>query len=170
MNDPRFAMSIYEEAGDIFFKGHRNRLASLPFYRDGSLPFARSIRDVDSEFRLLSKLTELLMTQEEHEEALQYAILAVQISTKTGVCVKERAAYHRLATVYYNLKQYEMTENYYLKSLSLSPAVLQHPLEARYYTKLYCRLGDLTLHKLKVKAPALEGRSTADFLYYRVVH
>uniref|UniRef100_A0AAZ3QFN2 SH3 domain-containing protein n=1 Tax=Oncorhynchus tshawytscha TaxID=74940 RepID=A0AAZ3QFN2_ONCTS len=170
MNDPRFAMSIYEEAGDVFFKGNRNRLASLPFYRDGSLPFARSIRDVDSEFRLLSKLTELLMTQEEHEEALQYAILAVQISTKTGVCVNERAAYHRLATVYYSLEQYEMTENYYLKSLSLSPAVLQHPLEARYYTKLYCRLGDLTLHKLKVKAPALEGRSTADVLYYRVVH
>uniref|UniRef100_A0AAZ3SUL5 SH3 domain-containing protein n=1 Tax=Oncorhynchus tshawytscha TaxID=74940 RepID=A0AAZ3SUL5_ONCTS len=168
MNDPRFAMSIYEEAGDVFFKGNRNRLASLPFYRDGSLPFARSIRDVDSEFRLLSKLTELLMTQEEHEEALQYAILAVQISTKTGVCVNERAAYHRLATVYYSLEQYEMTENYYLKSLSLSPAVLQHPLEARYYTKLYCRLGDLTLHKLKVKAPALEGRSTADVLYYRL--
>uniref|UniRef100_A0A8K9VBN1 SH3 domain and tetratricopeptide repeats 2 n=1 Tax=Oncorhynchus mykiss TaxID=8022 RepID=A0A8K9VBN1_ONCMY len=169
MNDPRFAMSIYEEAGDVFFKGNRNRLASLPFYRDGSLPFARSIRDIDSEFRLLSKLTELLMTQEEHEEALQYAILAVQISTKTGVCVNERAAYHRLATVYYSLEQYEMTENYYLKSLSLSPAVLQHPLEARYYTKLYCRLGDLTLHKLKVKAPALKGRSTADCLYYRVV-
>lgn len=84
--------------------------------------------------------------------------------------MNERAAYHRLATVYYSLEQYEMTENYYLKSLSLSPAVLQHPLEARYYTKLYCRLGDMTLHKLKVKAPALEGRSTDDCLYYRVVH
>lgn len=33
MNDPRFAMSIYEEAGDVFFKGNRKRLASLPFYR-----------------------------------------------------------------------------------------------------------------------------------------
>ncbi|KAM9413005.1 SH3 domain and tetratricopeptide repeat-containing protein 2-like isoform 5-T5 [Salvelinus alpinus] len=176
MNDPRFAMSIYEEAGDIFFKGHRNRLASLPFYRDGSLPFARSIHDVHSEFRLLSKLTELLMTQEEHEEALQYAILAVQISTKTGVCVNERTAYHRLATVYYSLEQYEMTENYYLKSLSLSPAVLQHPLEARYYTKLYCRLGDLTLHKLKdaydsvgyfqlALAAALEDRGNPQALY-----
>uniref|UniRef100_A0A673W1Y2 SH3 domain and tetratricopeptide repeats 2 n=1 Tax=Salmo trutta TaxID=8032 RepID=A0A673W1Y2_SALTR len=176
MNDPRFAMSIYEEAGDVFFKGNRKRLASLPFYRDGSLPFARSIRDIDSEFRLLSKLTELLMTQEEHEEALQYAILAVQISTKTGVCVNERAAYHRLATVYYSLEQYEMTENYYLKSLSLSPAVLQHPLEARYYTKLYCRLGDLTLHKLKdaydsvgyfqlAQAAALEDRANPQALY-----
>lgn len=26
-------MSIYEEAGDVFFKGHRNRLAALPFFR-----------------------------------------------------------------------------------------------------------------------------------------
>jgi len=35
MNDPCFAMSIYEEAGDVFFKGHRNQLAALPFYRVG---------------------------------------------------------------------------------------------------------------------------------------
>jgi len=33
MNDPHFTMSIYEEAGDVFFKGHRNRMASLPFFR-----------------------------------------------------------------------------------------------------------------------------------------
>ena len=33
MNDPHFAMSIYEEAGDVYFKGHRNRMASVPFYR-----------------------------------------------------------------------------------------------------------------------------------------
>ncbi|XP_034147573.1 SH3 domain and tetratricopeptide repeat-containing protein 2 isoform X3 [Esox lucius] len=149
MNDPRFAMSIYEEAGDVFFKGHRNRLASLPFFRDGSLPFARSIRDVPSEFRLLSKLTELLMSQEEHDEALQYALLAVEVSSKTGVRVNEWVAYHRLATVYHSLEQYEMAEHHYLKALFLSPAVQQHPLEARYYTKVYCRLGDLTLHKLK---------------------
>lgn len=63
----------------------------------------------------------------------------------------ERTAYHRLATVYYSLQQYEMAENYYLKSLSLCPPVMQHPREARYYTKIYCRLGNLTLHKLKVQ-------------------
>ncbi|CAL8357544.1 unnamed protein product [Merluccius merluccius] len=150
MNDPHFAMSIYEEAGDVFFKGHRNRMASLPFYRDGSLPFARSIRDVHSEFRLLSKLTELLMTQGDQQEALQYATLAVQIGSKTGVHVNERTAYHRLATVYYRLRQYELAENYYLKSLSLcpSPEVL-HPIQARYFTRVYTRLGDLTLYKLK---------------------
>lgn len=65
--------------------------------------------------------------------------------------MNERTAYHRLATVHYNLQQYEMAENYYLKSLSLCPPVLQHPIEARYYTKVYCRLGNLTLHKLKVQ-------------------
>lgn len=52
--------------------------------QDGSLPFARSIKDIHSEFRLLSKLTEMLMNQGEQEEALQYATLAVQIAGKTG--------------------------------------------------------------------------------------
>uniref|UniRef100_G3Q3F2 SH3 domain and tetratricopeptide repeats 2 n=1 Tax=Gasterosteus aculeatus aculeatus TaxID=481459 RepID=G3Q3F2_GASAC len=153
MKDHHFALSIYEEAGDVYFKGSRNRMASVPFYRDGSLPFARSIEDIRSEFRLLSKLTELLMVQGEQEEALQYATLAVQVADKTGVHVNERTAYHRLATVYYNLQQYELAENYYLKSLSFCSPALQDPLEARYYTKLYCRLGNVTLHKLKVQKP-----------------
>lgn len=69
----------------------------------------------------------------------------------SGVRVNERSAFHRLASVYYSLQQYEMAENYYLKSLSLCPPLLQHPMEARYYTKVYCRLGNLTLHKLKVQ-------------------
>ncbi|XP_051903811.1 SH3 domain and tetratricopeptide repeat-containing protein 2 isoform X2 [Hippocampus zosterae] len=176
MNDPHFSMSIYEEAGDVYFKGHRNRMASLPFYRDGSLPFSRSIRDTHSEFRLLSKLTALLMEQGEQEEALQYAMLAVEIANKTGVHINERTAYHRLATVYYNLQHYEMAENYYLKSLSLCPPVMQHPKEARYYTQVYCRLGNLTLHKLKdsldalgyfhlALAAALEDRANPEALY-----
>ncbi|KAG9346789.1 hypothetical protein JZ751_007108 [Albula glossodonta] len=176
VNDPYFAMSIYEEAGDVFFKGHRNRIAALPFYRDGSLPFARSVKDVQSEFRLLSKLTELLMNLEQYEEALQYAVLAVQISTTTGDRLKERTAFHRLATVYICLQQYEMAENYYLKSLSLCSTVLEHPREARYYVKVYCRLGDLTLHKLKdafdavgyfhlALAAALEDRQNPQALY-----
>ncbi|KAK7922574.1 hypothetical protein WMY93_009476 [Mugilogobius chulae] len=33
MKDPHFTMSIYEEAGDVYFKGCRNRMASLPFFR-----------------------------------------------------------------------------------------------------------------------------------------
>ncbi|KAM7417999.1 hypothetical protein PAMA_017573 [Pampus argenteus] len=176
MNDPHFAMCIYEEAGDVYFKGHRNRMASLPFYRDGSLPFARSIKDVHSEFRLLSKLTELLMNHGEQEEALQYATLAVQIANQTGVSVNERTAYHRLATVHYSLQKYELAEYYYLKSLSLCPAVMQSPREARYYTQVYCRLGNLTLHKLKdafdavgyfqlALAAALEDQANPEALY-----
>nr|XP_061783666.1 SH3 domain and tetratricopeptide repeat-containing protein 2-like isoform X2 [Nerophis lumbriciformis] len=176
MNDPHFSMSIYEEAGDVYFKGHRNRIASMPFYRDGSLPFARSIRDINSEFRLLSKLTELLMNQGEQDEALQYATLAVEIANKTGVHMNERTAYHRLATVYYSLQLYEMAENYYLKSLSLCPPVLQHTMEARYFTQVYCRLGNITLHKLKdafdavgyfhlALAAALEDQENPEALY-----
>lgn len=71
--------------------------------------------------------------------------------------MNERAAYHWLATVYYSLQQYEMAENYYLKSLTLCPPVLQHHTETRYYTKVYCRLGNLTLHKLKVQGSQMHG-------------
>ncbi|XP_051716119.1 SH3 domain and tetratricopeptide repeat-containing protein 2 isoform X3 [Ctenopharyngodon idella] len=176
MNDPCFALSIYEEAGDVFFKGHRNQLAALPFYRDGSLPFARSIKDVHSEFRLLSKLTELLMKQKQYEEALQYATLAVQVSTTTAVPLNERVSFHRLASVYFALGKYEMAENYYLKSLSLCPTALEHAIEVRYYAKVYCRLADLTLYRLKdafdamgyyhlALAAALEDKESLSTLY-----
>lgn len=176
MNDPHFTMSIYEEAGDVYFKGHRNQMASLPFYRDGGLPFARCIGDVHSEFRLLSKLTDLLMDHREWEEALQYATLAVEVAGKTAVRMNERTTYHRLATVYYRLEQFEMAENYYLKALSFSPPFIEHPLEARYYTKVYCRLGNLTLYKLKdafdavgyfllALAAALDDPATPEALY-----
>uniref|UniRef100_A0A8C6MC43 SH3 domain and tetratricopeptide repeats 2 n=1 Tax=Nothobranchius furzeri TaxID=105023 RepID=A0A8C6MC43_NOTFU len=149
MNDPRFALSIYEEAGDVYFKGQRNRMAAAHFYRVGAGAERQTVY-THSEFRVLSKMTELLMSQGEQEEALQYAKLAVEIAGQTGVCGNERAAYHRLATVYYSQQQHEMAENYYVKSLSLGPPVLQHPMEARYYAKVYSRLGNLTLHELKV--------------------
>ncbi|XP_059371749.1 SH3 domain and tetratricopeptide repeat-containing protein 2 isoform X1 [Carassius carassius] len=176
MNDPCFAMSIYEEAGDVFFKGHRNQLAALPFYRDGSLPFARSIKDVHSEFRLLSKLTELLMKQKQYEEALQYATLAVQVSATTGVPLNERVSCHRLASVHFSLGKYEMAENYYLKSISVCPTALEHAIEVRYYVKVYCRLADLTLYRLKdafdamgyfhlALAAALEDKESLSTLY-----
>ncbi|XP_062856626.1 SH3 domain and tetratricopeptide repeat-containing protein 2 isoform X2 [Trichomycterus rosablanca] len=149
INDPCFALSIYEEAGDVFFKGHRNRLAALPFLRDGSLPFSRYIKDVHSEFRLLSKIAELLSDEGKHNEALQYATLAVEVSALTGVGLNERVAYHRQASIHFTLEQHELAENYYLKTLSLCPVALEHSAEARYYVKVYRRLGDLTLHKLK---------------------
>lgn len=36
VNDPYFTMNIYEEAGDVFFKGHQNRFSAIPFYRVGA--------------------------------------------------------------------------------------------------------------------------------------
>nr|XP_023677060.1 SH3 domain and tetratricopeptide repeat-containing protein 2 isoform X1 [Paramormyrops kingsleyae] len=176
MHDACFAGRIYEEAGDVFFTGLRNRAAAFPFYRDGSLPFARGVKDMQAEFRLLSKITELLLDGGQYEEALQYALLAVEVSTATGVCQQERVAFHRLATVYFSLQRFELAENYYLKALSLSSAILEHPKEARYFVKVYCRLGAITLHQLKdaidakgyfhlALAAALEDQDNARALY-----
>lgn len=44
---------------------------------------------------------------------------------------------------------YEMAEDCYLKTLALRPPMLQCSGEALYYCKVYCHLGNLTLHKLK---------------------
>lgn len=52
--------------------------------QDGGLPFARCLKDVHSEFRLLCKLSELLLKEGQQQEALQYATIAVEISTSTG--------------------------------------------------------------------------------------
>ncbi|KAL2089132.1 hypothetical protein ACEWY4_016031 [Coilia grayii] len=148
VEDPTFSASIYEEAGDVFYKGHRNQLKALPYYRDGSVPFARSCADVLCEFRVLSKVTELLMTHNHHQEALPYALLAVQSSTGTGIRLHERVAYQRLACVYEAVGQCELAENYFLKCVSLGPD-LTHPSDARYYARVYTHLANITLHKLK---------------------
>lgn len=65
---------------------------------------------------------------------------------------QELVAFHRLATVYYSLRMYEMAEDCYLKTLSLCPPWLQSPREALYYAKVYYRLGRLTFCQLKVRA------------------
>lgn len=67
-----------------------------------------------------------------------------------GDQLQELVAFHRLATVYYFLHMYEMAEDCYLKTLALRPPLLQCSGEALYYCKVYCHLGNLTLHKLKV--------------------
>ncbi|MGH0156328.1 UNVERIFIED_CONTAM: hypothetical protein FKN15_031033 [Acipenser sinensis] len=112
-----------------------------------SLKTEKSTGDADSELRLINKLTELETNLKHYDDALQYANLAVRLSVSTGDQLKERIAFHRLASVHYSLQQYEMAENYYLKALSLSP--FQCVKEARYFVKVYYRLGDLTLHKLE---------------------
>lgn len=74
----------------------------------------------------------------------------VLLFTSLGVRLNERVSYHRLASIYFTLEQYELAENYYLKALSLTPTALEHAKEASYFVTVYCRLADLTLHKIKV--------------------
>ncbi|XP_051870983.1 SH3 domain and tetratricopeptide repeat-containing protein 2-like [Pristis pectinata] len=148
MKNTHFTMKINEEAGDVFYNGPREREKAVSFYRDGAVPLARMTNDFDVELRLFNKLTELCISLNHLERALEYAIAAVRLSINTGDQLKERVAFHRLATVYYSYQQYEMAENYYLKALSLSSHLFVSPKEAKYYMKIYFRLGDITLHKL----------------------
>ncbi|XP_043559744.1 SH3 domain and tetratricopeptide repeat-containing protein 2-like isoform X2 [Chiloscyllium plagiosum] len=149
MEDLHFIMKINEAAGDMFYNGPREREKAISFYRTGAIPLARMTGDTDAELRLFNKLTELSIILNRLEQAREYAIAAVRLSINTGSQLKEQIAFYRLATVYYLYQQYEMAENYYLKALSLSPYTLQSDKEATYYMKVYLRLGDITLHKLK---------------------
>lgn len=74
-----------------------------------------------------------------------------------GNRLNERVAYHRLATLYHHLDQYELAEHYYLKAVSLCPAPLLFEEETLYYEQVYHTLGDITFHHLKVNgtSPAL---------------
>ncbi|XP_067899499.1 SH3 domain and tetratricopeptide repeat-containing protein 2 isoform X2 [Heterodontus francisci] len=149
MEDLHFTMKINEAAGDVFYNGPREREKATSFFRDGAVPLARMTGDTDIELRLFNKLTELSTSLNHLEQAREYAIAAVRLSVNTGSQLKEQVAFYRLATVYYLYQQYEMAENYYLKALSLSSHPLQSAKEAVYYMKIYFRLGDITLHKLK---------------------
>ncbi|XP_067422509.1 SH3 domain and tetratricopeptide repeat-containing protein 2 isoform X1 [Emydura macquarii macquarii] len=143
------AMDLYEEAGDIFFNGNRNRHQAVEYYRGGAVPLARKLKATRTELRLFNKLAELHIGLQGYEKALEFATLAARLSTSVGDQLQELVAFHRLATVYYFLQMYEMAEDCYLKTLALRSPVLQCAEEAMYYFKVYCRLGNLTLHKLK---------------------
>ncbi|XP_039341685.1 SH3 domain and tetratricopeptide repeat-containing protein 2 isoform X2 [Mauremys reevesii] len=143
------AMDLYEEAGDIFFNGNRNRHQAVEYYRGGAVPLARKLKATRTEMRLLNKLAELHVGLQGYEKALEFATLAARLSSSVGDQLQELVAFHRLATVYYFLQMYEIAEDCYLKTLALCSPVLQCAEEAMYYSKVYCRLGNLTLHKLK---------------------
>ncbi|KAM6469042.1 SH3 domain and tetratricopeptide repeat-containing protein 2 isoform 2-T2 [Liasis olivaceus] len=145
----RLAMGLYEEAGDVFFNGIKNRHQAVEYYRGGAIPLARKLRDTQTELRVFNKLAELQIGLHNYENALEFATLAVRLSVDIGDHLQELVAFHRLATVYYFLQMYEMAEDCYLRTLSLHSPELQGVQEAVYYSKVYCRLGDLTLHKLK---------------------
>ncbi|NWQ96740.1 S3TC2 protein, partial [Burhinus bistriatus] len=143
------AMDLYEKAGDTFFNGSRNRDRAVEFYRGGAVPLARKLKSSKTELRLFNKLTELQIGLQGYEKALEFATLAARLSIRVGDQLQELVAFHRLATVYYFLHMYEMAEDCYLKTLALRPPLLQCSREALYYCKVYCHLGNLTLHKLK---------------------
>uniref|UniRef100_A0A663F345 SH3 domain and tetratricopeptide repeats 2 n=1 Tax=Aquila chrysaetos chrysaetos TaxID=223781 RepID=A0A663F345_AQUCH len=143
------AMDLYEKAGDTFFNGSRNRDRAVEFYRGGAVPLARKLKAIKTELRLFNKLAELQIGLQGYEKALEFATLAARLSIRVGDQLQELVAFHRLATVYYFLHMYEMAEDCYLKTLALRPPLLQCSGEALYYCKVYCHLGNLTLHKLK---------------------
>ncbi|XP_015731835.1 SH3 domain and tetratricopeptide repeat-containing protein 2 isoform X4 [Coturnix japonica] len=143
------AMDLYEKAGDNFFNGNRHRDQAVEFYRGGAVPLARKLQAIKTELRLFNKLTELQIGLQGYEKALEFATLAARLSIRVGDQLQELVAFHRLATVYYFLQMYEMAEDCYLKTLALRPPMLQCSGEALYYCKVYCHLGNLTLHKLK---------------------
>ncbi|KYO20173.1 SH3 domain and tetratricopeptide repeat-containing protein 2 isoform B [Alligator mississippiensis] len=147
--DFSLAMDLYEEAGDIFFNGSRNRHRAVEFYRGGAVPLARKLKATRTELRLFNKLAELQIGLRGYEKALEFATLAARLSTSVGDQLQELVAFHRLASVYYFLQMYEMAEDCYLKTLALCSPMLQCAEEAMYYSKIYCHLGNLTLHKLK---------------------
>ncbi|XP_027574594.1 SH3 domain and tetratricopeptide repeat-containing protein 2 isoform X1 [Pipra filicauda] len=143
------AMDLYEKAGDTFFNGNRNRDQAVEFYRGGAVPLARKLKATKTELRLFNKLAELQIRLQGYEKALEFATLAARLSLRVGDQLQELVAFHRLATVYYFLHMYEMAEDCYLKTLAMRPPMLQCSGEALYYCKVYCHLGNLTLHKLK---------------------
>ncbi|XP_007941779.1 SH3 domain and tetratricopeptide repeat-containing protein 2 [Orycteropus afer afer] len=155
-DEPSLALKLYEEAGDVFFNGTRNRHRAVEYYRAGAVPLARRMKAVRTELRIFNKLTELQISLEGYEKALEFATLAARLSTVTGDQRQELVAFHRLATVYYTLHMYEMAEDCYLKTLSLCPPWLQSPKEALYYAKVYYRLGRLTFYQLKDAHDATE--------------
>ncbi|NXO02340.1 S3TC2 protein, partial [Rhinopomastus cyanomelas] len=143
------AMDLYEKAGDTFFNGSRNRDRAVEYYRRGAVPLARKLKATETELRLFNKLTELQIGLQGYEKALEFATLAARLSIRVGDQLQELVAFHRLATVYYFLHMYEIAEDCYLKTLASRPLLLQSSREAQYYCKVYCHLGNLTLHKLK---------------------
>ncbi|XP_041497357.1 SH3 domain and tetratricopeptide repeat-containing protein 2 [Microtus oregoni] len=154
--EPSLALKLYEEAGDVFFNGTRHRHRAVEYYRAGAVPLARRMKAVRTELRIFNKLTELQISLEGYEKALEFATLAARLSVLTGDQKQELVAFHRLATVYFSLNMYEMAEDCYLRTLSLCPGWLQSPREALYYAKVYYRLGRLTFYQLKDAHDATE--------------
>nr|XP_033783069.1 SH3 domain and tetratricopeptide repeat-containing protein 2 isoform X2 [Geotrypetes seraphini] len=149
LQDLDLALHLYEEAGDIFFNDSQKNERAVAFYREGAIPLARRLREHRIELRLCQKLTRLLLSLEDYQQALEFANMAARLSTLLEDRLQELVAFHRLATVYYFLQMFEMAEYCYLKALALCSSSPQCAQEVKYCLRVYCRLGSLTLLKLK---------------------
>ncbi|XP_062305354.1 SH3 domain and tetratricopeptide repeat-containing protein 1 [Osmerus eperlanus] len=144
-----FILGLLEAAGDVFFNVGKELDRAVSFYRDRALPIAVKTGSVASRLRLCNKLVELLLRLQLSGEAVEFAQTALQLSVSLGDHLNERVAYHRLASVYHSLSQFELAEHYYLKALSLCPTPLQFDEETLYYVRVYQTLGDIIFYDLK---------------------
>ncbi|XP_054457610.1 SH3 domain and tetratricopeptide repeat-containing protein 1 isoform X1 [Anoplopoma fimbria] len=147
--DTGFILKLLEAAGDIFFNSSKDQDKAITFYRDRALPIAVKSSSVRSRLRLCNKLTELMLSLKLYGEAVEFAQTALDISITLGDCLNERVAYHRLASLYHCLDQYELAEHYYLKTLTLCPTPLLFDEETLYYVRVYQTLGDIIFYDLK---------------------
>ncbi|KAI5104223.1 SH3 domain and tetratricopeptide repeat-containing protein 1 isoform X1 [Silurus meridionalis] len=147
--DTLFILELLETAGDIFFDSTQDREKAVCFYRDRALPIAVKTSSMCCQLRLCNKLAELLLHLGEYKEAVEYAQTALEISVSMADRLNERVAFHRLATLYHCLSQFELAEHHFLKALSLCPSPLQFDEEALYYVKVYQTLGDIIFYDLK---------------------
>ncbi|KAM3857627.1 SH3 domain and tetratricopeptide repeat-containing protein 1 [Diretmus argenteus] len=147
--DTSFILKLLEAAGDVFFNSCKDRDKAICFYRDRALPIAVKCSSVRTRLRLCNKLVELMLSLKRYEETLEFAQTALDLSITLGEHLNERVSYHRLATLYHCLDQFELAEHYYLKALSLCPTPLQFDEETLYYVRVYQTLGDIIFYDLK---------------------
>ncbi|KAM9335636.1 SH3 domain and tetratricopeptide repeat-containing protein 1 [Symphorus nematophorus] len=147
--DTKFILKLLEAAGDIFFNSSKDRDKAITFYRDRALPIAGKSSCVRSRLRLCNKLTELMLSLKLYGDAVEFAQTALDISITLGEQLNERVAYHRLASLYHCLDQYELAEHHYLKTLTLCPTPLLFDEETLYYVRVYQTLGDIIFYDLK---------------------
>nr|XP_043877983.1 SH3 domain and tetratricopeptide repeat-containing protein 1 isoform X1 [Solea senegalensis] len=147
--DVAFILKFVEAAGDIFFNSCLDRDKAITFYRDLALPMSMKSSCLQTRLRLCNKLTEVMFSLKLYGEAVEFGHMALDISITQGDHLNERVAYHRLASLYHCLEQYELAEHFYLKTLSHCPTPLQFDEETLYYVRVYQALGDIIFYDLK---------------------
>ncbi|XP_062240017.1 SH3 domain and tetratricopeptide repeat-containing protein 1 isoform X6 [Platichthys flesus] len=147
--DTTFILQLLEAAGDIFFNSRHSMKKATIFYRDHAMPIAVKSSSVRTRLRLCNKLTEVMLSLKLYGEAVEFAQTALDISITLGERLNERVGYHRLASLFHCLEQYELAEHYYLKTLTHCPTPLQFDEETLYYVRVYQTLGDIMFYDVK---------------------